>query len=458
MNALYVISGLGIVALVAEIMSLKKWLTAVMIAGLIVATGLVVLDWGTNATYFNGMVAVDKFSLAFTGLISIASIVWFWMFGHYFKDVHQTDKSALVLFAITGAVIMASFNNMAMLFLGIEILSISLYTLAGSRKGSLFSNEASFKYFLMGSFATGFLLLGIAFVYGATGSFQIDIISDFILIHKETLPVFFYAGVILMFIGLAFKISAVPFHFWAPDVYGGSPTSITALMSTVVKIAAVAAFFRIFSFAFGDIESSWLIVIEVVCFLTLVVANITAVYQNDVKRMLAYSSVGHVGYILLGFLANPVTSSSVILYYLSAYAVSSLGAFAILNVIERDQNNLSIENFNGLFKRNPFMAVAMTLALLSLAGIPPLPGFFGKYMVFALALENGFIGLVCVAVVTSLIGAYYYFRIIIAMFMKEPLGTSPKLSTSENMLTTLLIVLTILIGIFPNWLISLIGS
>jgi NADH-quinone oxidoreductase subunit N len=174
--------------------------------------------------------------------------------------------------------------------------------------------------------------------------------------------------------------------------------------------------------------------------------------------MLAYSSVGHVGYILLGFLANPVTSSSVILYYLSAYAVSSLGAFAILNVIERDQNNLSIENFNGLFKRNPFMAVAMTLALLSLAGIPPLPGFFGKYMVFALALENGFIGLVCVAVVTSLIGAYYYFRIIIAMFMKEPLGTSPKLSTSENMLTTLLIVLTILIGIFPNWLISLIGS
>lgn len=458
MNALYVISGLGIVALVAEIMSLKKWLTAVMISGLVVATGLVVLDWGTEATFFNGMVVVDKFSLAFTALISIASILWFWMFGDYFKDTHQTDKSALVLFAVTGAVIMASFNNMAMLFLGIEILSISLYTLAGSRKGSLFSNEASFKYFLMGSFATGFLLLGIAFVYGATGSFQIDVISDFILIHKETLPVFFFAGVILMFIGLAFKISAVPFHFWAPDVYGGSPTPITAFMSTVVKIAAIAAFFRIFSFAFGEIESSWLIIIEVVCFLTLVIANVTAVYQNDVKRMLAYSSVGHVGYILLGFLADPVTSSSLILYYLSAYAVSSLGAFAILTIIEREQNNLSVENFNGLFKRNPFMAVAMTLALLSLAGIPPLPGFFGKYMVFALALENGFIGLVCVAVVTSLIGAYYYFRIIIAMFMKEPLGASPKLSTSENILTTLLIVLTIIIGIFPNWLISLIGS
>ena len=457
MNALYVISGLGIVALVAEIMSLRKWLTAVMMAGLVIATGLVILDWGTEATYFRGMVVFDKFSLAFTALISIVSVLWFWMCGDYFNDTHQTDKSALVLFAITGAVIMASFNNMAMLFLGIEILSISLYTLAGSRKGSLFSNEASFKYFLMGSFATGFLLLGIAFVYGATGSFQIDKISDFIMINKESLPGFFYAGVILMFIGLAFKISAVPFHFWAPDVYGGSPTSITAFMSTVVKIAAIAAFFRIFSFAFAEIESSWLIIIEVVCFLTLVIANITAVYQNDAKRMLAYSSVGHVGYILLGFLADPTTSSSLVLYYLSAYAISSLGVFAILIVIEREKNNLSIENFNGLFKRSPFMAVAMTLALLSLAGIPPLPGFFGKYMVFALALEHGFIGLVCVAVVTSLIGAYYYFRIIIAMFLKEPLGAPTKLSTSENILSTLLIVLTLLIGVFPNWLISLIG-
>ncbi|HEU5290708.1 MAG TPA: proton-conducting transporter membrane subunit, partial [Cyclobacteriaceae bacterium] len=278
MNALYVICGLGIVALVAEITGLKKRLTAFMVAGLVVATGLIFLDWGTEATYFSGMIRFDKFSLAFTALISIVSVIWLWMFGEYFDDNHQTDKSALVLFAVAGAAIMASFNNMAMLFLGIEILSISLYALAGSRKGSLFSNEASFKYFLMGSFATGFLLLGIAFVYGATGSFQLDIISDFILINKNNLPAFFYAGVILMFIGLAFKISAVPFHFWAPDVYGGSPTSITAFMSTVVKIAAIAAFFRVFAFAFADIESSWLIIIEVVCFLTLVIANITAVY------------------------------------------------------------------------------------------------------------------------------------------------------------------------------------
>ncbi len=181
MNALYVICGLGIVALLAEIFSLRKWLTAILIAGLVVATGLVLLDWGNDGTYFNGMIVFDKFSLAFTALISIVSILWFWMWGDYFNDTHQTDKSALILFAIAGSVVMASFNNMAMLFLGIEILSISLYALAGSKKGSLFSNEASFKYFLMGSFATGFLLLGIAFVYGASGSFQIDIISDFMI-------------------------------------------------------------------------------------------------------------------------------------------------------------------------------------------------------------------------------------------------------------------------------------
>lgn len=455
MNSLYVICGLGIVALLAEITSLRKRLTAVLMTGLVVSAGLVVLDWGTDATYFSGMIVVDNFSLAFTALISIVSVLWFWMCSDYFKDVHQTDKSALVLFAIAGAVVMASFNNMAMLFLGIEILSISLYTLAGSRKGSLFSNEAAFKYFLMGSFATGFLLLGIALVYGATGSFQIDVISDFIMIHKDALPTFFYAGVILMFIGLAFKISAVPFHFWAPDVYSGSPTSVTAFMSTVVKIAAIAAFYRVFSFAFAEIEASWLIMIQVVCVATLIVANVTAVYQQDVKRLLAYSSVGHVGYILLGFLADPITSSSLVLYYLSAYAVSSLAAFGVLAIIEKEQGSLSIETFNGLFKRNPFVAVAMTIALLSLAGIPPLPGFFGKYMVFALAVENGFTGLVVVAVITSLIGAYYYFRIIIAMFMKEGNTSSVQLSPSAHALAMLLIMVTLILGIFPNWVITL---
>jgi NADH-quinone oxidoreductase subunit N len=351
--------------------------------------------------------------------------------------------------------IMSSFNNMAMLFLGIEILSISLYVLAGSRKESLFSTEASFKYFLMGAFATGFLLMGIALVYGATGSFQITTIAGFVETHKSELPFFFYAGVLMMFAGLAFKISAVPFHFWAPDVYEGSPTVITALMSTVVKIAAIAAFYRIFSICFSSVQSTCAAALQVITVLTLVIANVTAVYQNGVKRMLAYSSVGHVGYILLGFVSNDKASSGTIFYYLTAYAIASITAFTILHLLEQKRSITTVDNFNGLYKKKPLFAVAMTVALLSLAGIPPLPGFFGKYMVFALAIQNGYTGLVILAIVTSLIGVYFYFRVIIAMFFKEPDHEEIRNDPSLTSLLYVLVVLTIALGIFPDILLQL---
>jgi len=378
------------------------------------------------------------------------------MSADYFRNSsHITDRSAMVLFTVAGALIMASFNNMAMLFLGIEILSISLYVLAGSRKESLFSTEASFKYFLMGAFATGFLLMGIALVYGATGSFQITTIAGFVESHKSELPYFFYAGVLMMFAGLAFKISAVPFHFWAPDVYEGSPTAITALMSTVVKIAAIAAFYRIFSICFSSVQTTWTAALQVITVLTLVIANVTAVYQNSVKRMLAYSSVGHVGYILLGFLSNDKTSSGTTFYYLAAYAVASITAFTILQLLEQKRASITIDNFNGLYKKKPLFAVAMTLALLSLAGIPPLPGFFGKYMVFALAIENGHTSLVILAIITSLIGVYFYFRVIIAMFFKEPGNEEIPHDASLTSLLYLLITLTIALGIFPDSLLQL---
>lgn len=457
MNALLVICGLGVFSLIAEIVNFKKWLMAFVMAGLAAAAGFVVLDFGTSTLHFSDMLMFNNFSLAFTGLIIITTIFWFWMADDYFKlQPHLTDRSALVLFSVVGAVIMASFNNMTMLFLGIEILSISLYVLAGSRKESLFSTEAAFKYFLMGSFATGFLLMGIALTYGATGSFQITKIADHVSAHGNELPGFFYAGVLLMLAGLAFKISAVPFHFWAPDVYEGSPTPITALMSTVVKIAAIAAFYRIFSLCFSSVHTTWITALQVITILTLVVANVTAVYQNSVKRMLAYSSVGHVGYILLAFVSNDVASAGTIFYYLSAYSTASITAFTILHALESNNQNITIEYFNGLFKRNPVLAVGMTLALLSLAGIPPLPGFFGKYMVFALAIENGYTGLVILAVVTSLIGVYYYFRILIAMFFKEPPGGTVTISTSLKLLIFLLIAVSIGLGIFPDSLLNVI--
>lgn len=458
MNALLVICGLGIAALAAEIANLKKWLTAFVMIGLLVAMVTIFADFGTSSMHFSEMLLFDNFSLAFSGLIVVTTVFWFWLANDYFKlQQHITDRTSLVLFTVAGAIIMTSFNNMAMLFLGIEILSISLYVLAGSRKESLFSTEAAFKYFLMGSFATGFLLMGIALVYGATGTFHLTRIAAVINANPAGLPTFFYAGVLLVFIGLAFKISAVPFHFWAPDVYEGAPTAITAFMSTVVKIAAIAAFYRVFSMCFSTVDGTYVRVIQVTTVLTLIIPNITAVYQQSVKRMLAYSSVGHVGYILLGYLANTAASANAIYYYLCAYACASLTAFAVLHVIESYNRSTTVDYFNGLFKRSPLLAVAMTFALLSLAGIPPLPGFFGKYMVFALAIDHGYTGLVIVAIITSLIGVYYYFRIIIAMFFYEPAGETPELSAANRLLLIALIAVSLVLAICADAVVGLAG-
>lgn len=459
MNALLVICGLGIFALVAEIINFKKWLPAFVMLGLVAAGITLTFDYGTSVMHFSEMLLFDNFSHAFTGLIIVTALFWFWMAQDYFRLQPQiTDRSALILFTVAGAIIMASFNNMAMLFLGLEILSISLYVLAGSRKDSLYSTEAAFKYFLMGSFATGFLLMGIALVYGATGSFHLNGIEAFITSHDGQLPTFFYAGVLLMLIALVFKISAVPFHFWAPDVYEGSPTTITAFMSTVVKIAAIAAFYRIFALCFTSVQSTYILVLEIITVLTLVIANVTAVYQNNVKRILAYSSVGHVGYILLAFISNDVGSAGAIFYYLSAYAAASLTAFAVVHCVESVNRTTTVEYFNGLFKKNPILAVAMTLALLSLAGIPPLAGFFGKYMVFAVAIESGFTKMVILAILTSLVGVYYYFKIIIAMYFAEPEGEPLAPTTSMNILLVVLTALSLMMSIFADFLVSLIPS
>lgn len=452
MNAFYVICGLGVFSLLAEIVNLKRWLIAFVTLGMAAVVLLAVRDWNTAMSYYNHMVVFDNFAIAVTALIGVLGVLWFWMASRYFHDeTHLTDQATLVLFSIAGGVLMASFNNMAMLFLGIEILSISLYVLAGSRKLSLSSNEAAFKYFLMGSFATGFLLMGIALIYGATASFRLDTIAAYIAAHND-LPGFFYAGVLLMLVGMAFKVSAAPFHFWAPDVYEGSPTPVTAFMSTIVKVAAFAAFFRLFASTFHGVETAWLSALQVITVLTLVIANVAAVYQNSVKRMLAYSSVGHAGYVLLGLTSGGPEASGTIFYYLAVYAFASLSAFAVLYFEEGNGSNVTVDRFNGLFKRNPFVAVALTIALLSLAGIPPLAGFFGKYLVFSLALAKGYTGLVLLAVVTSLIGVYYYFKVIIAMYMKDPPAGGPveQPAVTVKIWMVILIVLNLALGIFPD--------
>lgn len=455
MKALVLLSSLGLISLLAEIFSFKKLLYPFVLIGLVATFIFNLSDWNTNITYFK-MMHYDNYAVAFTSVILVIAFLWFLMSESYFKEeTSLTDHFALILFALAGTVIMVSYTNMTMLFLGIEILSISMYILAGSKKDDLGSNESAFKYLIMGAFATGFLLFGITLIYGSTGSFDLTEISNFVTSHQGTVPSIFYAGVLLMLIGLSFKVSAAPFHFWAPDVYQGAPTVITAFMATIVKTAAFAAFLRLFSTSFASVNDTWVNIVWVMAALTLLIGNITAVMQTSTKRMLAYSSVAHAGYMLLALLAGNSYSSSAILFYTTAYSIGSIATFCILNIVTNAKGNDSVDSFNGLGKSNPMLAFVMTIALLSLAGIPPTAGFFAKYYIFTAAFQSGFTGLVLIAIVASLVGVYYYFRIIIAMYFKESNDETIAIQLNHKILLIVVAVATILLGLFPDFIIRL---
>lgn len=459
MKALILLSSLGLISLLAEIFSFKKFLYPFVLIGLVATLIFNLSDWNTNITYFK-MMHYDNYAVAFTSVIIVIAFLWLLMSGNYFKEATVlSDRFAVILFALAGAVIMVSYSNMTMLFLGIEILSISMYILAGSKKEDLASNESAFKYLIMGAFATGFLLFGISLIYGSTGSFDLTEINNFVTSHQGTVPSIFYAGVLLMLIGLSFKVSAVPFHFWAPDVYQGAPTVITAFMATIVKTAAFAAFLRLFSTSFAGINDSWVNIVWGMAALTLLVGNITAVMQTSTKRMLAYSSVAHAGYMLLTLLAGNSYSNSAILFYTTAYSIGSIGTFCIINIVLNAKGNDSIDSFNGLGKSNPLLAFVMSVALLSLAGIPPTAGFFAKYYIFTAAFQSGYSGLVLIAIFASLVGVYYYFRIIIAMYFKESshdTTASPiAVMINHRFLLIVVSIAIIALGLFPDFIIRL---
>lgn len=456
MKALIILSSLGVITLLAEIFSFKKLVYPLVLLGLLATLVVNLFDWNLPRNIFFGMMQYDHFAVAFTSVILIVAFLWFLMSDSFFKEeTSVTDHFSLVLFALAGTVIMVSFTNMTMLFLGIEILSIAMYILAGSKKEDLGSNESAFKYLIMGAFATGFLLFGITLIYGSTGSFDLSEISTFAATHKGAIPVIFYAGVLLMLVGLSFKVSAVPFHFWAPDVYHGAPTVITAFMSTIVKTAAFAAFLRLFYTSFVSISDIWVNVIWVMAALTLLVGNITAVIQTSTKRMLAYSSVAHAGYMLLALIAGNIYSGSSVLFYTLAYSVGSIGTFCILRIVVGAKGNDSTDSFNGLAKSNPFLAFVMTVVLLSLAGIPPTAGFFAKYYIFTTAFQSGYTVLVLIAIIASLIGVYYYFRIIIAMYFKEGSHQAIPLQFNHKLVLILVAIATIVLGLSPDFIIGL---
>ncbi|WP_281337015.1 NADH-quinone oxidoreductase subunit N [Flavobacterium eburneipallidum] len=463
MNTLIAITGLGVLCLLFEILNFRKGIVPVTIIGLLAILGLTVSEFNTPQTYYNNMIVVSKFSTAFSSLFIVLAILLIAL-AHDFYENHSTkisDFIAIKIFLLAGGVAMVSFGNLAMFFIGIEILSISLYVLAASNRMNIKSNEAGMKYFLMGSFASGIILFGICLVYGAMGSFDVIEISESSL--SAELPVWFPIGMILMTIGMLFKIAAVPFHFWAPDVYEGSPALTTATMSTLVKVIAVATLYKLIielnlipSLENQDLLEAFKIIIVVIAIASMTVGNIMALKQNNVKRMLAFSGISHAGFMLMTLLSIQNSSAS-LLYYASAYSLAGIAAFTVILYVCKNRDNEDIENFNGLGKKNPLMAAVLTAALLSMAGIPIFAGFFAKLFLFNQVIEAGYLVVVIAGVINSIISVGYYFKLILAMYSKEPNEEVAKTPFVFYAVAIIAILLNIALGLFPSAVLDLLG-
>lgn len=458
MNALIILSTFAIVILYLGLFNAKKALLPVTLLGLIGALIAVLVEWNTNAQpIYSGMMLFDNFAVAFSSICIFSTILIILISKDYFERIseHVAEYYAILLFALAGILVMVSYHNLSMLFIGIEIMSVSLYILVGIRKKEYASNEAALKYFLMGAFSTGFLLLGITLIYGATGSFNLESIRGYVVSNPTSISPLFYSGMILMLIGFCFKIGVAPFHFWTPDVYEGSPTLITAFMSTVAKTAGFAAFIRLFSICFAPLSDFWMPAIVVIIVLTIFIGNITAVYQHSFKRMLAYSSISHAGYLLFATLLLGAASTNAVFVYATAYSIASIIAFAVLILVRRETGSSSFDSFNGLAKKNPLMAFTLTIAMFSLAGIPLTAGFIGKFMVFSVVLSEYRIGLIGLAIINALIGVFYYLKVVTAMYFKEVDREEIAVSTYFKLVLCFSAITTILLGIYPNVILAL---
>jgi len=419
MSALIFTIVLGIIVLYLGFTKNKAILSPVAVAGLGVSLILSIKDWGLGSRYFHDMILLDNFSIAFNISMIIITILIF-LFGiDYYEtmEFHVAEHYALMLFALTGAFLMTSFSNLIMLFLGIEILSIPLYVLAGGKKYSYRSNEASFKYFMLGSFATAIFLFGIALVYGASATFYLPEIKTYIAQFNGHLPPMLMVGLLFILIGVAFKVAAAPFHFWSPDVYEGAPTLVTAFMATVVKTAGFAAFYRLLGMGLLPIPVQLEKALWVMTWLSLLIGNLGALKQTNFKRLLAYSSISHSGFIMLAMLSQHDSSASVLLYYTFVYSLATVPLFIIFILAKRASDGMEeLSIFRGLYKEKPWIAVFAIVLLMSLAGIPPTSGFMAKYQVFVLSISQGILWTSIFAIIMAIIGVYYYFFVIREIF------------------------------------------
>ncbi|MBI2354197.1 MAG: NADH-quinone oxidoreductase subunit N [Deltaproteobacteria bacterium] len=402
----------------------KSYLGYISFFGVVAAAVLVGAGWGGHIESFNGSVVLDNFASFFKIIFLVSAGLAILISDQYMEreGCNQGELYPLILFTVVGMMLMAAGTDLMTIFLGLEVMSVSLYVLAGFNRANLKSNEAGLKYFLLGAFSTGFLLYGMALIYGATGTTRIAKIAA--VVGQAGLPsgnIMLLAGMLLMLTGFAFKIAAAPFHMWTPDVYEGAPTPMTAFMSAGPKAAGFAAALRILLVAFPTMQADWSQLLWILAVLTMTVGNITALRQDNIKRMLAYSSIAHAGYALVGFAAGNATGTAGILFYMLSYAFMNIGAFAIIVLVaKKGETNGNVADFAGFGFKHPVLAVAMSVFLFSLAGMPPTAGFIGKFYLFSGAIQKGYIWLAVIGVLNSAASVYYYLRVMVYMYMKEP--------------------------------------
>jgi len=483
-----IVGGIAVLVMLVDAFArpAQRWITGgLSLAGL--AAGAVAsiwmwLNWADAPPRgFHDMIVLDELRLSFTlifllvaALTILISMVWVEN-----ERLPAGEFHSLLLFATVGMMLMAAGNDLVIIFLGLEILSIATYVMAGFRRTDLRSNESSLKYFILGSFSSAFLLYGIALTYGATaskagfpGTTNINAIATRIVAGEVRYPELLLAGAAMMLVGFGFKIATAPFHIWTPDVYEGAPTPVTAFMAAGPKAAGFASFLRVFIFGFpfvtaagaslaGQTNTAWVSAMVVLAMITMTVGNIVAIVQNNVKRMLAYSSIAHAGYALVGFIAAGATSDinarnsalASVAFYMLTYAVMNLGAFSIVTLIARNNDRRTeVEDYNGIGFRAPALAFTLSLFLLSLLGLPLTAGFMGKVVVFSSALNQGFYALVVVAVLNTAVSAYYYLRLIIVMFFRERTTewTAPRVPASVALAIIITVVGVFYLGLFPN--------
>ena len=454
MKAIIATTIFGIIMMFAGLMvNNKKSITT--LASVLFAALLGVNIWDLVTTtanapqlFFSNMLRVEHYSLWFNTVMTGCSLLYILLLGKEIAKVgaHVAEYFALIFFILCGLYLLATYNNLLMLFIGIEILSIPQYILAGSDKRNLKSSEAALKYFLMGAFSTGILLMGITLLYGAARTFNIMEMVG--MLHSDTLNPLALAGIMFIMLALSFKVSAAPMHMWTPDVYDGSPTPFTAYMATVVKAGAFFAFLRLFQVAFNSLSAHWTIVLSIITAATLLVGNVTAVFQQSVKRMLAYSSIAQAGFMLFAVLAVNAIAWQGIIIYAVAYSVATIGIFAVLVKLK----DYTYDGFNGLAEKEPLLAFVTTIFLFSLAGIPLTGGFMAKYYVLLAVVQQGqLMWLVIFALLMAAISVYYYFRVIIAMYFKtgNPEMNSP-VTDGDKFMLIITCILVLLLGIVPQ--------